>query len=151
MKQHNLNNNDFELDEIVSIELIGELPTVDITVKDVHLFFANDVYSHNSGVDSDIVEADKIADSYAKVMHADFIMGWSRRTNDKVNNTARCHVMKNRFGPDGVTLPCKMDTNTGTIEVYEPNLNSNNSSGDSGNSGLQTKQLLHKKYVDNMG
>ena len=27
--------------------------------------------------------------------------------------------MKNRFGPDGITFPCKMDTNTGFIEVYE--------------------------------
>ena len=27
--------------------------------------------------------------------------------------------MKNRFGPDGITFPCKMDTNTGPIEVYE--------------------------------
>ena len=27
--------------------------------------------------------------------------------------------MKNRFGPDGITFPCKMDTNTGYIEVYD--------------------------------
>ena len=29
--------------------------------------------------------------------------------------------MKNRFGPDGITFPCKMNTNTGYIEVYEQN------------------------------
>ena len=22
------------------------------------------------------------------------------------------HIMKNRFGPDGITFPCKMNTNT---------------------------------------
>ena len=27
--------------------------------------------------------------------------------------------MKNRFGPDGITFPCKMNTNTGYIEVYD--------------------------------
>ena len=27
--------------------------------------------------------------------------------------------MKNRFGQDGITFPCKMDTNTGYIEVYD--------------------------------
>ena len=43
-------------------------------------------------------------------MNADFIMSWSRKSKDKLNNTARCHVMKNRFGPDGITFPCKMDT-----------------------------------------
>ena len=27
--------------------------------------------------------------------------------------------MKNRFGQDGITFPCKMNTNTGYIEVYD--------------------------------
>ena len=49
----------------------------------------------------------------------DFIMSWSRKSKDKLNNTARAHIMKNRFGPDGITFPCKMDTNTGYIEVYD--------------------------------
>ena len=26
---------------------------------------------------------------------------------------------KNRFGPDGMTLPCKMDTSNGQIFIYE--------------------------------
>ena len=75
--------------------------------------------ANRSAIDSEVIEADKIADSYAKVMNADFIMSWSRKSKDKLNNTARCHIMKNRFGPDGITFPCKMDTNTGFIEVYE--------------------------------
>ena len=75
--------------------------------------------TNRSAIDSEVIEADKIADSYAKVMNADFIMSWSRKSKDKLNNTARAHIMKNRFGPDGITFPCKMDTNTGFIEVYE--------------------------------
>ena len=35
-------------------------------------------------------------------------MSLSRKKEDKVNNTARFHIMKNRFGPDGITFPCKM-------------------------------------------
>ena len=53
--------------------------------------------TNRSAIDSEVIEADKIADSYAKVMNADFIMSWSRKSKDKLNNTARCHIMKNRF------------------------------------------------------
>lgn len=149
MKSHELDSSEFEIDEIVSIEMIGESETVDITVEDVHMFFANDVYSHNSAIDSDIIEADKIADSYAKIMNADFVMSWSRKQKDKLNNTARCHIMKNRFGPDGITFPCKMNTNTGQIDVFD----GNSSDGivatkESKNGAEMERKLLHKKYVE---
>ncbi len=108
--------------------------------------------TNRSAIDSEVIEADKIADSYAKVMNADFIMSWSRKSKDKLNNTARCHVMKNRFGQDGITFPCKMDTNTGFIEVYEGNTPDGILATKEAASGqLETKKLLHKKYVENMG
>lgn len=108
--------------------------------------------TNRSAIDMEVIEADKIADSYAKVMNADFIMSWSRKSKDKLNNTARVHVMKNRFGMDGITFPCKMDTNQGIIQVYE----SGSPDGiiatkESANGSLIEKQLLHKKYVENMG
>lgn len=108
--------------------------------------------TNRSAIDMEVIEADKIADSYAKVMNADFIMSWSRKSKDKLNNTARVHVMKNRFGMDGITFPCKMDTNQGIIQVYE----SGSPDGiiatkESANGSLVEKQLLHKKYVENMG
>jgi replicative DNA helicase len=108
--------------------------------------------TNRSAIDSEVIEADKIADSYAKVMNADFIMSWSRKTPDKVNNTARAHIMKNRFGPDGITFPCKMDTNTGFIEIYDGNTAAGILSSKEASSGkLVQKELLHKKYLDTMG
>ena len=108
--------------------------------------------TNRSAIDSDVIEADKIADSYAKVMNADFIMSWSRKSKDKLNNTARAHIMKNRFGPDGITFPCKMDTNTGFIEVYDAaSADGIIASKESNNGQMVQKQLLHKKYVENMG
>ena len=108
--------------------------------------------TNRSAIDSEVIEADKIADSYAKVMNADFIMSWSRKSKDKLNNTARAHIMKNRFGPDGITFPCKMNTNTGFIEVYEGTSAEGILSTKEAASGqLERKQLLHKKYVENMG
>jgi replicative DNA helicase len=107
--------------------------------------------TNRSAIDSDIIEADKIADSYAKVMNADFIMSLSRKAKDKLSNTARVHIMKNRFGQDGITFPAKMDTTHGTIEVYTA------TSADgvltqraSANGNEIERQLLHKKYVETM-
>ncbi len=108
--------------------------------------------TNRSAIDSEVIEADKIADSYAKVMNADFIMSWSRKSKDKLNDTARAHIMKNRFGPDGITFPCKMNTNTGYIEVFEQNSPDGVIAQKQAASGqLETKKLLHKKYVENMG
>ena len=108
--------------------------------------------TNRSAIDSEVIEADKVADSYAKVMNADFIMSISRKSKDKLNNTARFHIMKNRFGPDGITFPSKMDTNTGFIEVYD----GNSSDGiitqkESADGEQMEKKLLHKKYVENFG
>ena len=108
--------------------------------------------TNRSGIDSEVIEADKVADSYAKVMNADFIMSISRKSKDKLNNTARFHIMKNRFGPDGITFPSKMDTNSGFIEVYD----GNSADGiitqkESANGEQMEKKLLHKKYVENFG
>lgn len=147
--KHKLKSTDFILDEIESIELLGEIDTIDITVEGTHMFYANDIYTHNSSIDSEVIEADKIADSYAKVMNADFIMSWSRKAKDKLNNTARVHVMKNRFGPDGITFPCKMDTNTGFIEVFSPNSSIGKTvQKESKNGELLERKILHKKYVE---
>ena len=108
--------------------------------------------TNRSAIDSEVIEADKISDSYAKVMNADFIMSLSRKSKDKLNNTARAHIMKNRFGPDGITFPCKMDTNSGIMEVYD----GNSSDGiiatkESKNGEEMERKLLHKKYVENLG
>jgi replicative DNA helicase len=107
--------------------------------------------TNRSGIDSEVIEADKVADSYAKVMNADFIMSVSRKSKDKLNNTARFHIMKNRFGPDGITFPSKMDTNKGFIEVYDGNSTDGILTQKESANGVEAeRQLLHKKYVETM-
>lgn len=73
-----------------------------------------------SALEDDIIEADKIASSYGKVMVADFLMSLSRKVEDKLSGTGRGHVIKNRFGPDGITLPSKINTNNGQFNFFEP-------------------------------
>lgn len=107
--------------------------------------------TNRSAIDSEVIEADKIADSYAKVMNADFIMSISRKAKDKLNNTARFHVMKNRFGPDGITFPAKMDTNKGIVEVFQANSSDGIITQKQSANGVELeRQLLHKKYVETM-
>ena len=74
--------------------------------------------SNRAAMDEDIIQANNIADSYRKIMTADFVMSLSRKVNDKVTNTARFHIIKNRFGPDGLTFPSKMNAGCGQIEIY---------------------------------
>jgi replicative DNA helicase len=77
--------------------------------------------SNRAAMDEDIIQANNIADSYRKIMTADFVMSLSRKVNDKQANTARFHVIKNRFGPDGLTFPSKMNAGCGQIEIYSEN------------------------------
>ena len=41
-----------------------------------------------------------------------------KEIEDKVAGTGRIHVIKNRFGPDGITFPSKINTNNGNFDVY---------------------------------
>jgi hypothetical protein len=74
--------------------------------------------ANRSAAEEDVVMAHHAADSYRKIMTADFVMSLSRKTADKVNNTARIHIIKNRFGADGITFPCRMNAGCGDIQVF---------------------------------
>lgn len=68
------------------------------------------------GARDSVIEGDKAAGSYDKMMVADVCISLSRQKEDKVLGTGRVHVMKNRYGQDGMTYNLKMDTNNGHIE-----------------------------------
>ena len=108
--------------------------------------------ANRSALDEDVIEAQKVSESYQKVMTADFVMSLSRKVEDKIGNTGRFHIIKNRFGPDGITYPAKVNTNTGIINIFE--------SSSVGGKEQQTKidnrdnlmkKMLSSKYDDLMG
>ena len=76
---------------------------------------------NRAGANDEIIEGDKAAGSYDKLMISDFAMSLSRKKEDKVNNTGRFHIMKNRYGIDGLTFAVKADTSTGHFEVHNYN------------------------------
>jgi len=69
------------------------------------------------GAKDDVIEGDKAAGSYDKMMVADICLSLSRKKEDKVLGTGRMHVMKNRYGMDGMTYDLEMDTNNGHINL----------------------------------
>jgi replicative DNA helicase len=96
-----------------------------------------------SALEDDVIEADKIASSYGKVMVADFLMSLSRKVEDKLSGTGRGHVIKNRFGPDGITLPSKINTNNGQFDFFEPQT----SQGRQTTQTMKTGETLVKKNL----
>ena len=71
------------------------------------------------GAKDQVIEGDKAAGSYDKLMVADVAISLSRQKEDKVNGTGRVHIMKNRYGMDGMTYNAKVDTNNGHIDISE--------------------------------
>lgn len=71
------------------------------------------------GAKDSVIEGDKAAGSYDKMMVADICISLSRQKEDKVLGTGRFHIMKNRYGQDGMTYNVTMDTNNGHIEIAD--------------------------------
>ena len=107
--------------------------------------------TNRSALDEDVIEASRIAESYAKVMVADFVMSLSRKIEDKIGNTGRFHVIKNRFGPDGLTYPARINTNVGKIELFEAtSIQGKDVQYKINNRDNQAKQILSQRYDDLM-
>tara|TARA_A100001201_G_scaffold117345_1_gene100959 strand:- start:98 stop:1468 length:1371 start_codon:yes stop_codon:yes gene_type:complete len=105
--------------------------------------------ANRSSLEEDVIDASKVAEDYSKVMTADFVISVSRKVEDKIANTGRFHVIKNRFGVDGITFPANINTNTGFIEVYEASTQGGKQAqGKMDNSEEYLRQTLSKKYND---
>ena len=72
---------------------------------------------NRAGAQDKVIQGDKAAGSYDKIMITDFCMSLSRKKEDKVNNTGRFHLMKNRYGMDGITFGVEADTSTGHFTI----------------------------------
>jgi replicative DNA helicase len=76
---------------------------------------------NRAGANDEIIEGDKAAGSYDKLMITDFSMSLSRKKEDKIKGTGRFHIMKNRYGQDGITFAVKANVSTGHFEVHNYN------------------------------
>jgi replicative DNA helicase len=74
---------------------------------------------NRAGAKDNVIEGDKAAGSYDKMMITDLSISLSRKKEDKVNGTGRLHIMKNRYGMDGLTFQVDVNTSTGHITIGE--------------------------------
>lgn len=108
--------------------------------------------ANRSALDEDVIEAQKVSESYQKIMISDFVMSLSRKVEDKIGNTGRFHVMKNRFGPDGITFPASVNTNNGKIDIFEASTVGGKQTQDKiDNRDNLAKKMLSTKFKDLMG
>jgi replicative DNA helicase len=115
---------------------------------------------NRAGAKDDVVEGDKAAGSYNKIMIADFILSLSRKRADKINQTGRVHVMKNRYGRDGMTYNAQINTDNGSIKIDDSELseediqtmqNATNSSfrtADKSSLTFEERSILSKKFFE---
>lgn len=102
IKEVTLNLDDFNLDEIISIELIGEKDTVDISVEDTQMFYANEIYTHNSSLNAERVDSTMIGGSIKRGQIGHFIVSIAKTLDQKEEGTATMAILKSRFGKDGI-------------------------------------------------
>ena len=74
--------------------------------------------TNRSGLNAEVITMESISEAFNKCFVADFIFSISRTAEDKLANTGRIFVAKNRNGPDGLIYPIHMDTRNVTIEVH---------------------------------
>ena len=105
--------------------------------------------ANRSSADSEIIGGDKIAEAYSKLMVADFVISLSRRAQDKIGSSGRWHIIKNRFGPDGITFPSKMNTSTGLIQLFEESTPQGKQAKEDMKGGdITMRRILGQKYKD---
>ena len=82
-------------------------------------------------------------------MVADFVISLSRKVQDKLAGTGRWHVIKNRFGPDGITLPSKMNTSNGQINIYaDTSIQGKDAKKQMENGNELARRMLSQKYSE---
>ena len=101
----------------------GEIDDIYVSTKGLAKELQLPIWSvsqvNRAGAKDDVIEGDKAAGSYDKIMITDVAISLSRKKEDKVNGTGRFHFMKNRYGMDGMTFSVVADISTGHFEVTD--------------------------------
>jgi len=104
---------------------------------------------NRAGAKDDVIEGDKAAGSYDKMMITDLSISLSRKKEDKVNGTGRLHIMKNRYGMDGLTFQVEVDTSNGQIAIgdhYDEEADSPKKMKNEDFEELDRQMLAHKFF-----
>lgn len=73
--------------------------------------------SNRDGVDADYIDINNLAESFSQAFIADFILGWSRKLDEKASGVGTARIIKNRAGFDGINIMMAMDTSRSKIQA----------------------------------
>jgi hypothetical protein len=112
------------LDEIVNIQKIGIRKTRDITVDGDHLFFTNDILTHNSASgDTNDISEENIQGGIAKIQSADNVLAFIPNSASRDSGIIRAKLLKTRDS-SGVGSYVFFKTDWGTLS-FIPTTNEN--------------------------
>ena len=101
--------------EIVSIEEIGEMNMIDIEVSGNHLFYANDILTHNSSSDLGLEDT---SESFGLPATADFMFGLQRSEEMDDLNQILVKQLKNRYSDPGVNRRFIVGVDRSKMRLY---------------------------------
>lgn len=106
-------------DEIVEIIELDFEKTYDISVSGDHLFFANDILTHNSADGQKMSGLNSVGESMGISATADFLGEIFFNEEDRILNIIRVGVAKNRYGQVGISFALKSNYETLRITDLE--------------------------------
>jgi hypothetical protein len=104
------------IDEIVSIEEVGMRDLIDIEVTGNHLFYANDILTHNSNTD---VGLEDTSESFGLPATADFM--FALISNEELENLGQIMVkqLKNRYNDLGHNKRFVIGVDRSKMKLYD--------------------------------
>jgi len=105
--------------------------------------------TNRAGLNAELITMESISEAFNKCFVADFIFTISRTMQDKITNTGRFFVAKNRNGPDGLAFPLMMDTSNVSLRVLPHT--GETASDVIAKSAKEQREELKKKYKEFRG
>tara|TARA_R110000868_G_scaffold44288_10_gene148076 strand:- start:1756 stop:2220 length:465 start_codon:yes stop_codon:yes gene_type:complete len=102
--------------EIVSIEETGEMDMIDIEVSGNHLFYANDILTHNSSSDLGLEDT---SESFGLPATADFMFGLQTSEEMESRNQILVKQLKNRFNDPGSNRRFFLGIDRSKMRLYD--------------------------------
>ena len=124
--------------------------------KQLNIPIVSPSQANRSGADKGILQAENAAGSYDKIMIGDIIISLARGRKDKVNGTGNWHIIKNRYGADGLTFGSKINTAHGYIDIYDQPMDDDDTTEVKGKNkavnsfsevGVEDKYVLRSKFL----
>lgn len=107
------------LDEIVSIKKIGKRKTVDITVSGDNLFFANEILTHNSGMNNSDIDLTDTSESIGGPMTADLLLALISTEELEELGQIMIKQLKNRYSDPTVHKRFVVGIDRSKMRLYD--------------------------------